>query len=137
MMLIADAVIRMPHRVERRFAVLMRQRNQFASRIFFRRAAFVGIDVRVIAAQNSLMRTAQRLQSKHIAARSVERKVNVNARSEMLFEFRDCRSRVVVIAIGNHVALVGAGNRIENFWMHSGIVVAGKSPERPGKNLAA
>ena len=104
----------------------MRQRNQLASRMLFRRAAFVGIDVRVVAAQHGMVRPVQRLQAEHVRAGPVESEENVDPRAEMLFEFRDRRARVGIVAVSNHVSLIGARDRFQNLRMHPGIVVAGK-----------
>ena len=87
MMLVADPVIGVPHRVERDLPILVRQRNQLASRMLFRRAAFVGIDVRVIAAQHRVIRPVQSLQSKHVCARSVEGEKNVDPLAECSSNF--------------------------------------------------
>ena len=53
----------------------------------------------------------------------------------MLFKFRDRRTRERIVAISNHVSLVGARNRLQNLRMHSGIIVAGKTASGLGKNL--
>ncbi len=126
-MLVADPVIGVPHRVERDLAILMRQRDQLASRMFFRRAALVGIDVRVLAAQHRVVRPVQSLQSEHVRAGSVEGKKDVDPRAEVFFEFRDGRAGEGIVAVSDHVSLVGARDRFQNFRMHSGIVVAGKA----------
>ena len=129
-MLVADPVIGVPHRVERDLAILMRQRNQLASRMLFRRATFVRINVRVLAAQNSMVRAVQRLQTEYVRASPVESKEHVDPGAKMFLKFRDSRTRVRVVAIGHHVSLVGARDRLQNFRMHPGIIVAGKAASR-------
>ena len=135
MMLVADAVIGVAHGVERDLAVLMRQRNQLASRMLLRSAAFVGIDVRVVAAQHRVVRPVQRLQAQHVRAGSVEGEEDINPRTEVLFELRDRRTRVRIVAVSDDVSLVGACDRLQHLGMHSGIVVAGKAAGGLGKNL--
>jgi hypothetical protein len=125
-MLVANPVIGMPHRVERDLPILMRQRDQLASRMFFRRAAFVGIDMRILAAQHRVIWPVQSLQPEHIRTRSVERKKNVDPLAEVFFEFCNRRTRVGIVAVRHNVTLVGPGNRLQNLRMHPGIVVAGK-----------
>src|SRR6202171_918657 len=105
----------------------MRQGNEFATRMFFRRAAFVGINVRVLAAQHGVVRASQRLKPQNISAGSVEGKKNVNIRTEKFVKFLDRRTRVRVVAISHDVALVYPGKGLEDFRVHPGIVVAGKA----------
>ena len=134
-MLVADAVIRMADGLQRDFALLVRQWNQLATRVLFRGATFVGIYVGIVAAQNCVIAAIQSLQAQHIGARPVEGEKDVDVRSEMLFEFLGCRPCVRVVTIGAHVALVGAGNGFENFWVYSGVVIAGKAASRFGEGL--
>ena len=85
-MFIADAVVGVADGVQRDLAVLMRQRNQFAAGVLFRRAAFVGIDVRIVAAQHRVEGPGQGLQAKNIRSRPVKGEKDCNVRSKMLFE---------------------------------------------------
>ena len=129
-MLVADSVVGVPHRVQRDLAVVMRQGNQLAPRMLFRRAAFVRINVGVLAAQHRVIRPVQSLQCENVRARTVEGEENINSRPEMLFEFRQCRARVRVVAVSHHVPLISPRNRLQNFRMHPGIIVAGKITSR-------
>ena len=95
--------------------------------MFFGRAAFVRINVRILAAQHRVIRPVQRLQAEHVRAGPVEGEENVDARPEMLFEFRQRRPRVTVVAVSHHVPLIGPRNRLRDFRMHPGIIVAGKT----------
>ena len=135
MVLIADTVVGVAHSVERDFSILVRQRDQFAARVLLRRAALVGIDMGVIAAKHCVKRPVQCLQAQHVGAGAVEGKEHVNAGAEMLLKLRDRRAGVRIVSIGHYVALVGAGNRLEDLRMHSGIVVAGKTADRLGNSL--
>ena len=76
--LIANTVIGVAHVMQCDFAVVMRQRDQLATRMLFRRAAFVGINVRILAAEHGVVRTSQRLKSENIGAGSVECEENIN-----------------------------------------------------------
>jgi hypothetical protein len=127
MMLIADAVIRMPHCIERDFPVLMRQRNQLATQMLLGRGAFVGIYVRIVAAQHRLIGPRQRLQAQHIRPGAVESKKNFNPRPEMFFKLCHGRARVPVVAISNHVAFIDPCKGLQNFRMNSRVVIAGKA----------
>ena len=134
-MLVADPVIGVPHRVERDLSILMRQRDQLASRMLLRRTALVGINVRVLAAQHRMVRPVDRLQAENIRASAVERKEDFDPRAKVLLEFRDRRTRVVVVAVRHHVTLVGACDRLKHLRMHSGIVIAGKATSGRTGNL--
>ena len=79
--------------------------------------------------------TGQRLKSEHICPGSVEREKNVDPLAEVFLKFCDSRPCVIVVAIGANMAAVGARNRRENLWMHSGIVIAGKTTTGPAFSL--
>ena len=110
-MLVANAVISVADGFQRDLAVLMRQRNQLAAGVLFRRAAFVGIDVGVVAAQHRHERTGSApAGSRHIRASAVEDEENCNVGSKMLFEFLQSPNGVRIVAVADYMALVGAGN---------------------------
>src|SRR5579871_3792325 len=134
-MLIANAVICMAHRIDGDLAVLMRERNQLAARMIFGRAAFVGVNVRVIAAQHRVIWTVQRLQPEHVRACAVEGKEDVDTVTEVFFKLGNRRSGVRIVSVSNYMPLIGAGNSFEHLGMDSGIVVAGKAARRLGENL--
>src|SRR5260370_41332312 len=130
MMLIANTVIGVAHVIQRDFAVVMGQRNEFATCMLFRRAALVSINVGILTAEHGVVRTSQRLKPQNIGAGSVEGKKDINIRTEMFAKFLDRRIGIGVVAIGYDVAVVYAGNGLEHFRMHSGVVVTGKAPPR-------
>ena len=134
-MLVANPVIGMPNLLYGDFPLLMRQWNQLASRVLLRSPTFIRVDVGIITAQNSVVRPVQCLQAEHVGSGSIEGKEHVDAGPEMLFEFRDGRTRVIVVAISPHVSPVGAHNRLKNLRMHTGIVIAGKTTLGFGQNL--
>jgi hypothetical protein len=48
----------------------------------------------------------------------------------MFFEFCDGRTRKPVIAVRYNVPVIGTHDRLQNFRMHSGIIVTGKATSR-------
>ena len=126
-MLIADPVISVAHLIDGDLSILVRKRNQLASRMLLRGRAFVGVDMRVIAAQNRVVGTIQRLQPKYVGSGPVEGKKHIDARAKVFLEFRDGGAGVIIVAVSADVPLVGARNRVENLGMDSSIVVAGKT----------
>src|ERR1017187_2749893 len=134
-MLIADAMISVANRLERDLAVLMRQRDQLASRVFLRSAAFIRIDVGIVTAQHGVVRPVQSLQAQHVRSGPVEGKEDVDPLTEVLFEFRDSRSRKGIVAVRNPVSLIGPRNRFQNFRMYPSIIVAGKAASGIVQNL--
>ena len=129
-MFIADAMVGVANGLQRDLAVLLRQRNQFAAGMLLRRAAFVGVDVGVVAAQDRVEGASQSLQPENIRAGAVESEKNCNVRAEMFFELLDRRTCVRIGSVGHYVALVCPCNRRENLGMHAGIVVAGEAAGR-------
>ena len=77
---VANAVVGVADGFQGDLSVLLRQRNQLAAGMFFRRAAFVGINVRIVAAQDRLKGPGEGLQAQDIRAGSVEGEKNCNIR---------------------------------------------------------
>jgi hypothetical protein len=98
--------------------------------MLLRSAAFVRIDVRVLAAQHGVIRPVQRLQAENVRARTVERKEHIDPRAKVFFKFRDGRTCVGIVSVRHYVSLVGASDRFQDLWMYSGIIVAGKAASR-------
>src|ERR1700737_477226 len=109
-MLVADTVIRVAYGVKSDFAVLVRQRNQLAAGMLFGSAAFVGVDVSVLAAQNSVIGAIQSLKAEHIGSGPVKSEENVDAGAEMLLKLGYRRAGIGIVPIGHDVALIGAGD---------------------------
>ena len=128
--LIANAVAGVADRFDREFAVAGGNGNQFAAGEFFRRAAFVSVDMSCFGANNSLIRVGQSFQAKAIGRSPVEDHKDFNIRAELPLEFADRRLRPVVVPVADSMALIGFGNRLQHFGMNSGIVVAGKAAGR-------
>jgi len=126
MMFVADAVIGVADRVQRDFTVLVRQRNQLAARVLFGSAAFVGVDVSVVTAQDGVKRPGERLQAQNIGASSVESEKNYDVWSKVLLEFLDRRPCVSVVTVSHYMALISSGDGGKNLGMYPGIVIAGK-----------
>jgi len=74
-----------------------------------------------------MIRTIQRLQSQHIRAGAVEGEENFDVAAEVLLKFRSRHPRIRIISVRDHVPFIRARNGIENFAVHSGVVVAGKT----------
>src|SRR5271154_5717955 len=97
-MFVADPVIGMADGLRNNLALLLRQRNQLAARVLFRRAAFVRTDVSVVAAEYGLEGAGQSLQPQYIRASPVESEKNCNVRSEMLFKLLDRRTGIRIVS---------------------------------------
>src|SRR5437870_1397964 len=108
----------------------MWQRNQFASRMLLRSAALVRVDMGVFAAQHGVVRTVQGLQTEYVRPGTVECEEDVNPCAKMFLEFAESRAREPVVSVSHNVSLVGPRNRLQNFWMHSGVIVTGKAASR-------
>jgi len=129
-MLVADAVIGVANRIYVDFAVFVGQWDQFAARVLFRSAAFVGIDVGVIAAQHRLKGLGESLQAQNIRARSVEGEENCDVFPEMLFKLFYRGMSVEIGAVSDYMSLIRAGYRGEYFRVHAGVVIAGEAARR-------
>jgi hypothetical protein len=66
------------------------------------------------------------LQAQDIGPGSVESKKDGNIGAKVLFELFYGGTRIRIIAIGDDMALIGAGYGLNNFGMDAGIVVAGE-----------
>lgn len=71
-------------------------------------------------------RLGQGLQAEDVRARPIESEKNCDVGSEMLFELLDGGTGVRIVAVGDYMALVGAGDGFQNFGMYASIIVAGK-----------
>jgi len=111
-MLVADAVVGVAHGIERNLTRLVRQRNQLASGVFFRRATFVGVDMSVVAAKDGLEGSGQCLQSEDIRSSPIEGEKNCNVGAEMLFELSYRRSGIRIASISHYVPLIRPRNRL-------------------------
>ena len=128
MVLVADPVIGVTQQFDRDLSIPMGQRDQFATNMLFRRRTFVGVDMRVVTAQNCVIRTVQRHQTEDVCPSSVKGEEHLDPRTKMFLKLRDGRSCIRVVAVSDHVSLIDACKRLENLWMNPGVVVAGKTP---------
>ncbi len=130
MVLVTDAMAGVADGFDGEFAVTGGNGNEFAAGEFFRRAAFVGVDMSGLGADYSVIRVGQSFQAEAVGRGAVEDHKNFDIRAELLLEFADRRLRPGVVPIADRVALIGAGNRLQHFGMNAGIVVAGKAARR-------
>jgi hypothetical protein len=134
-MLVADSVISVAYQIEIDFAILMRQRYQFAPGMFFWRSTFVRVNVRIVAAEHSMVRAVQRLQAQHVCPGTIESEKYLDACAEVLFKLRDGRPGIRIIAVGHDVSLVSACDCFEDFRVNSRVIVAGKAATGLGRDL--
>jgi len=134
-MFVADTVIGMADGIERNLAVLLREGNQFAAGVLLRSSAFVGVDVSLVTAQDRLEGAGQSLQAENVRSGTIEGEENCNVPSEMLLKLLHRRTGVGIVSVGNDMAAIGAGNGLEDFRMHTSVVVTGKAAGRRERSL--
>src|SRR5690242_11979573 len=105
-MLIADTVVRSSDGVNTQFSVFSGDRNQFASRKFFRSAALVGVNMGGAGADHRMKGISQSFKTETIRCRTVEYDEHVNISAEMLLKSTDCGFRVRVIPISHCMSLI-------------------------------
>jgi hypothetical protein len=87
----------------------------------------VGVDVRGLGADDGAPARQHRLQAEHVGAGSVEDGERLGGLAEVrLHDLLQARG-VDVFAVGDLVPLVGGGDRFEQQWMHTGVVVRGEA----------
>src|SRR5580658_6544031 len=84
--LVANAMVGVADGIQRDLAVLMGQWNQLAAGVLLRRAAFVAVDVGIVAAQDRLKGLGQGLQTQNVGSRAVESEENCDAGSKMFLK---------------------------------------------------
>lgn len=138
MVLITDAMVCAPDRVDGEFPIVGRNRNQFASSKFFRGTTFVGVDMSRLGADHGMIRIRQRFETEAIGCGAIEYDEDVNVGAKMLLKFAYRGLRITVISISNRMTLVGRDDGLYDFRMDAGIVVAGKAAPRfhSGNNVA-
>src|SRR5437867_2649663 len=107
MMLIPNAMTGTTYGVNGEFAIVGRNRNQFASRKFFGSPALVGIDVSGLGADHRVIGVGQGFETEAVGGGAIEYYENVNVGAEMLLKFASCGLRITVIPISNSMTLVG------------------------------
>jgi len=103
--------------------VLMWQRDQLAAGMLFGSGTLIGVNVRVVAAEDSVVGAIESLQSKDIRGGSVEGEEDLDTAAKMLFKFTDRRPGVGIVTIGDDVSLIHAGQRFKDVGMNSGVVI--------------
>src|SRR6185369_6683998 len=104
--------------------------NQFATGKFLGSAAFIGIDMGKIGANDRMVGICESLQTQAVRGGAVENDEDFNVLSKVLFEFANGRIGVSIVSIPDRVALVHTCNRVQNFGMNPRVVVAGKAAHR-------
>ena len=56
-----------------------------------------------------------------------ENNKDANVLAKVLLEFANRGIRVRIVSVAHGVALIGSGNRLQDFGMNSGVVVAGEA----------
>ena len=103
---IAYAVVGVTDGIERDLAILVRKRKQLASRVFFRGAALIGVDMGIIAAQDGVKWASEGLQAQNVRAGAVEGEENCNVLAEVFFKFLDRGFGIRIGAVGHYVAMI-------------------------------
>ena len=104
---IIDPVVGMTDSFDREFAVGDGNGDELAPGKFLRSAAFVGVDVRGLAADHGVIRIGQRLQAKAIGRGAIKNEEDFNILAEMLLEFLHHRRGIGIISIAHGMAPVG------------------------------
>ena len=91
-----------------------------------RRAALGGLDVRLLVAQNAVIRLAQRGQRKRVGRGAVEDEEHLAVGLEYIANEVGRLLRPGVVAVADFVALVGLGHRGKRLRANPGIIVTGK-----------
>src|SRR5713101_2130791 len=105
--LVADAVVGVADSFDRELAILGWKWNQLATGEFFRRSAFVGINVGSFGADHRVVRIGQRFQAEAVGGGAVEYDEDVNIGAKVLPEFANRGFRVGIVAVSHSVALIG------------------------------
>ena len=93
-----------------------------------RRAAFVGLDVRQLVADDAVIRLAERRQRQGVGRRAVEDEEDFAIGLEQLAERIAGPLGERIVAIGGRVRALAARECVPGFGADAGVVVAGKLP---------
>src|SRR5262245_2827368 len=115
------------YQVYTEFAVRAGHRKQFAASELFRRPALVNVDVGGLGADDSLVRLQYRLQAENVRAGTTPNKVDRDVLAKVLLELFDCAPGVVIVTVGNHVALIYLIDGFEYFRVDASVIVAGEA----------
>ena len=102
--------------------------------MFLGSAAFIGVDVGIITAQDRVEGPGQGLQAENVGAGPVEGKEDGNIGPKVLLELLYRGAGISIVPIGHYVTLVDAGNGLDNLRMDTGVIIAGKASKRLGGN---
>jgi hypothetical protein len=74
-----------------------------------------------------MVRLSEGSEAQHVRRCPVKDEKYFDLWTELLLKFGHCRSRVGVIAVTYHVAVIGVRQSLQDFWMHPGTVVTGET----------
>src|SRR5882762_3192798 len=126
-MLKADAVKQRLDLFDPDFSIGRCNGKQLAAGEFFRRTTFIDVDVRGFGTNDGLMRLRYCLESQRIRARAAKNKKDLYISPQVLMKLLQRSRSVRVVAIGNHVAVVGGSDRLHHARVNAGVVVTGKA----------
>ena len=129
-MRVIDAMIGVTDSFDCKLAVGYGNGKKLASGKFLWSAAFVGIDVRGLAADHRVISVGQRFQAQAIGSGAIENEEDFNIRAKMLLEFLHRGRGVGIVSIAHRMTLVRFADGFQNFGVNPGIVVAGKTAGR-------
>ena len=101
--------------------------KQFAAGELLGRTAFVYVDVCRLGADYCMMRRGGSFQTQHVGARAAKNEKHLRIFPKLVAKELDCARCVRIIAIGNHMAIVGSSYSLHNLRMDAGVVIAGKT----------
>src|ERR1700682_3441934 len=88
--------------------------QQLAAGEFFRRATFIDVDMRGLRTNDGLMRLRYCLESENIGAGAAKNKKDLYIFPQLLLKLFQRSRGVRIVAISNHMAVVGGGDRLHH-----------------------
>src|SRR5687767_347490 len=110
-----------------KFPVQRRNRQQFTSGKFFGRATLIDIDVGRLCAHDGVVRPGRCLQPKDVSPGTSENKKDLRVLAEMFLKLLNCARGEWIIAVGNHVTIVGCCDGVHYVRMNARVIVTSKT----------
>src|SRR5882672_3242601 len=101
--------------------------KEFAASELFRRATFIDVNVCRLSANDCVVRLGRGFQAQHVRSRASENEKNFRVSTKLLAKKLYGARRVMIVAVGDDVAVVGSSDRRHNLRMNAGVVIAGKT----------
>src|SRR6266436_1481165 len=130
-MLKADAVKQRLDLFDPDFSIGRCNGKQLTAGEFLRRTTLIDVDVRRFGTNDGLMRLRYCLKSQYIRARAAENKKDLYIFPQVLMKLFQRSRGVRIVAIGNHMAVVGGGDSLHHARMNAGVVVTRKASGWP------